>query len=172
MYCPCALSLAHVVERFRDHLSYTECLVRVRTPYRDYEKKTQLQVGLSSLMGLLMATSGCTVLEPLKPMARFHLPFSNVEETIFRATGMFLTAQWLRTSKGFKGHLDLSPLKEIYERIGRLNQDFSKRLAAASQEDAALNALVNLDCFASVFATIGPDEALEHLSPIFSYYLS
>ncbi len=172
VYCPSALSIANVVETFKDHLSYTDCLVRVKTPQRNYEKRTQLQAGLSSLIGLLMATSGCTVLEPLRPMARFHLPFSDVEETIFRATGMFLTAQWLRASRGFEGYLDLNPLREIYERITRLNRDFTKRLSQAVSEDAAVNAIVNLDCFATVFSSIGPEEALKHLSPIFSYYLS
>jgi len=62
----------------------------VTGPNRAYMHETPLHVALSSLIGLYMATGGCPVMERLKPMARFHLPFADEEETMFRAMSAYL----------------------------------------------------------------------------------
>lgn len=60
------------------------------TEERTYSKDTLLQQGLASLLGIVMTTSGCPVLEPLKPMVRFHLPFATLTETVYRMVSMCL----------------------------------------------------------------------------------
>jgi hypothetical protein len=40
-----------------------------------------------------VATSGCRYTAYFKPMARFHLPFANEEETAYRAISMYLLSQ-------------------------------------------------------------------------------
>jgi len=51
---------------------------------------------------------------------------------------------------------DLSEPK-IYKEIAIVNRDFVRRLRDASTEDANINALVGLDCFATMVPLIADD---------------
>jgi len=75
-YCPVAVNLSALVESFKDSVSFESTNVRVQTNERIYEKKTSLQKGLSSIIGMYMVTSDCPVMDKLRPMVRFHLPFA------------------------------------------------------------------------------------------------
>ncbi|MBJ6724123.1 DUF6901 family protein [Geomesophilobacter sediminis] len=147
-HCPVAANLADIVATFRGHLSFQEVQVTVLTRQRSFAAATSLQLGLSSLIGLVMATSGCPVLDPFRPMARFHLPFATVEETGYRMVSMYLTAQYFRHAEGLPTDLDLEGLKEICEAVEDLNAAFALRLWEAVDNDANVNSLINLDCFA------------------------
>ncbi|MBI1919455.1 MAG: hypothetical protein HYS23_00075 [Geobacter sp.] len=147
-FCPIACHLAEVVEAFRDHNSYDEVSVEVRVKERSYLKETTLQDGLGSLAGVIMATGGCPVLDLLKPMARFHLPFATVEETEFRMISMYLVAQYILQARGGEADWSLEGLAKTYARIERVNRSFVERIRAASVNDAGVNAIVRLDCFA------------------------
>ena len=57
-----------------------------------------------------MALSGCPVLEQLKPMARFHLPFASVEETIYRAASMYLAIMLQEPTQD-----NVDPLESLFE---------------------------------------------------------
>ena len=54
--------------------------------------------------------------------------------------------------------------------MSSVNRDFSERLKAASERDANLNALVNLDCFANLIP-LTIEETVEGIKPYFSAYL-
>ncbi|RMF19771.1 MAG: hypothetical protein D6758_01175 [Gammaproteobacteria bacterium] len=82
-----------------------------------------------------------------KPMARFHLPFSDEEETIYRAASMYLLAQYFRAQEGLEAELDLEGLRKAYQAIHIMNMDFSERLRAIAKGDSAVNAVVLLDLF-------------------------
>lgn len=148
LHCPAALSLVELVETFRDLLSYSDVEVMVVTQHRTVFRRTTVQKALSSLMGLYMATSGCPVLGRLKPMARFHLPFATREETIFRAVGAYLTAQYFLHKRSKPADLDLVGLREMYHEIHQVNVDMTNRLRHVTAGDASLNAVVLLDLFA------------------------
>jgi hypothetical protein len=94
-----------------------------------------------------MATSGCPILANFKPMARFHLPFATVQETIFRAAGAYFLAQYYRKQHGEPAGLDLTGLREIYRLTHEVNHGLSHRLRSISGGDANLNALVILDMY-------------------------
>ncbi|MEY2977186.1 MAG: hypothetical protein RLZZ435_1325 [Cyanobacteriota bacterium] len=94
-FCPMALSIQELIEAFQDKLSFNQVTVNVITQERTYSKSLALQRGISSLMGIYMATSGCPVMEKLKPMVRYHLPFASLEETIYRVISMYLFSQYL-----------------------------------------------------------------------------
>jgi hypothetical protein len=147
-YCPIALNLHHVVETFRDSASFERAVVTVVAPERSYTKVTTLQKGLSSLVGLIMVTSGCPIVDKLRPMARFHLPFATTVETFYRALSMYLVAQLLLMRSGKQPDWDLRGLVEIYDGIKQVNRDMSRRLASASTKDANVNALIILHAFA------------------------
>ena len=169
-YCPIALNMADVVDGFKDCSSFENVYVTVTMEQRAYSKKTSLQQGLSSLTGLIMATSGCPVLEYLKPMARFHLPFASIEETEFRMLSMYLVAQLKREAKGLAPDWKLEGLTDIYESVAEVNQGFAKRIAEVAKNDASMNALVNLDCFAKT-VPYAARSVLKDLDSIFNAYL-
>ena len=148
LYCPIAVQLGEVVEIFKNHNSYDEVTVEVVDSRRSYHKKTSLQEGLGSLVGIIMATGGCPVLAPLRPMVRFHLPFATMEETEFRMISMYLVAQFIRQKKGMQPDWTLEGLQAIYNKVCGVNQSFAKRIRAAAQNDVGINAIVILDCFA------------------------
>src|ERR1700752_750036 len=66
-HCPVAVSIAGVVVAFSRKISHEVVTVTVKSPERTYEKRLSLQQGLCSLLGLLMATSGCPHMDFLRP---------------------------------------------------------------------------------------------------------
>jgi len=147
-HCPTAVHLSGIVKSFREHNSFDEVTVEVTDKRRRYLKETSLQEGLGSLVGLIMATGGCPVLEPLRPMVRFHLPFATMEETEFRMVSMYLVAQYLRQKRGEQPDWSLDGLQAIYARVQEVNTSFAMRIRTAAANDAGINAIVILDCFA------------------------
>ncbi|MBI3004171.1 MAG: hypothetical protein HYY49_02000, partial [Ignavibacteriales bacterium] len=99
-HCPVAINLSRVVETFRNNDSFEQTTVTVETPQRTYTKNVQLQKGISSLIGMIMVTSNCPIMDRLRPMARFHLPFATSLETFYRTVSMYLTAQYFLVRKG------------------------------------------------------------------------
>jgi hypothetical protein len=147
-HCPLALSTVRPITDFKASISYERVKLTVTSPERTYFKECDLQTALSSFMGFLMATSGCPYFEKLRPMARFHLPFSTMEETIFRVVSSCLLGEIIlhRHNPDFS----LKGIVEMYEKIGQVNRQFMQRLYAATTMDSSLNAVVILDGFASV----------------------
>jgi hypothetical protein len=146
--CPTAVHLHRIADIFNAHNSYDEVTVVVDDGTRRFCKETTLQAGLGSMVGIIMATSGCPVLAPLRPMVRFHLPFASIEETKFRMVSMYLVAQYCRQQQGLQPDWSLQGLEEIYNDVRNVNDSFTKRIKSASKKDAGVNAIVLLDCFA------------------------
>ena len=119
-----------------------------------------------------MATSACPHLRPLKPLARFHLPFANLEETTYRIISMYLTAQYLQMRRGLAPDWDLKGLVHIYEDVQQVNRHFSRRLEALNAEDASTNALAILDTFANYIAFTIDESMLDDLELVFGAYFS
>lgn len=149
-HCPIAVNLAPVVDAFKDFYAYESVQVVATTRERSYSKAATIQEGLSALLGIIMVTSGCPVMERLKPMVRFHLPFAALEESTYRMLSMYLTAQLYRHRKGLPTDWNLNGLDAIYQDVGEVNESFAKRLLAAAKKDANVNAMVNLDCLAKM----------------------
>lgn len=147
-HCPVAVNITEVVEKFESLISFHETTVTVTMEDRTYSSKTTIQMALSSLLGLLIATSGCPHTMFLRPMAHFHLPVANTEDTIYRAVGMYYIGQYFRNDMGRSATLDLSGLMELYEKVETVNAHLLHRIQSVTSEDAPLNAIVTLDCFA------------------------
>lgn len=170
-YCPVAVNLSKLVDTFHNEVSFQSTVVTVETPQRTYEKKTTLQKALSSIIGVYMVTSDCPVMDKLRPMSRFHLPFATTMETFFRQVSMYLMAQLLLERKGKKPDWSLKGLLEIYKAVNLVNKGMSQRLLNASEKDANVNAVVILHSFGdgiSYFIEGGLDE----LEPMFSVFLN
>lgn len=169
-YCPISANFAGIVEEFKNFLSYERVSVTVACDERFYSKETTIQGGLSPLLGIIMTTGGCPIMEQLKPMVRFHLPFASLDETIYRGVSMHLIAQYLRNQDGKAASWSLDGLQKIYTEVGQVNQGFANRMRAAAKKDANVNALVNLDVFASMM-TLAADDTLQKFRPYFSALL-
>lgn len=170
VYCPIARNFAEIAEPFKDMLSHEMVNVSVRTDERTFSKETMIQHGLSPLVGIIMTTSGCPIMEHLKPMVRFHLPFASLDETIFRMVSMYLMVQYYRSQDGEPAAWNLNGLMEAYAKVSIVNRDFANRLRDAAKKDANINALVNLDCFAAMMP-FAAEETLRNLKPYFGAYL-
>lgn len=170
IYCPISANLAGIVEEFKNFLSHERVSVTVACEERFYGKETTVQGGLSPLLGIIMTTSGCPIMEQLKPMVRFHLPFASLDETIFRGVTMYLTAQYFRHQDGKTSAWSLDGLGKIYSEVGQVNRDFANRMRAAAKKDANVNALVNLDVFAKMMA-LAVEDTLGRLKPYFASLL-
>ncbi len=169
-YCPLALSLVDLVQLCKDVASYEEMEVEVETPERTTRASTTVQRGVASLMGLVIATSGCPHTTFFRPMARFHLPLASEEETIYRATSTYLLAQYFRRRRGAPFDLDLQGLVDAYRRIHVVNTHVAKRLWQAVNKDSSLNALILLDLFSKAMPdTI--EDSLEEIRYLFEPFL-
>jgi len=170
LYCPVALNFVDIAEQFKDLVSHEDVVVTVTTEERIFAKDTTIQQGLSPLIGIIMTTSGCPILEHLKPMVRFHLPFASLDETVFRMVSMHLLVQYYRNQDGLSTEWRLDGLTRVYAEVGLVNRDFANRLRDAAKKDANINALVNLDCFAAMVPLVA-DDTLKAIKPYFSAYL-
>ncbi|MEJ2037836.1 MAG: hypothetical protein P8X55_02740 [Desulfosarcinaceae bacterium] len=165
--CPIALNLMELVETFKDVFSYHDCEVTCKSAERDYVKKTSVMEGLSAIFGVIMATSDCPVMEFLKPMARFHLPFATIEETTVRTASMFLLAQYFKSKDQQGITCDFSTLEKHYTRVQKVNEGLLQRINSISSEDADKNAIITLHSL-SQFLSMEIDYSLSSLEYIFS----
>lgn len=141
-HCPAAVRAHEVLSTFRNARSFDTVTVEVDTTQRQFRKTLPLQEALQSLLGLLMATSGCPVLGRFRPLASFHMPFSSFEETLFRTVGAYLIHQYFEARDDGDPDWDLDGLKDFYRLLEDLNRDFSMRIKAVEENDAISNAIV------------------------------
>lgn len=147
-YCPIALNFVDLFDFFKSIDSYHDTEVEIEAPERSYCKKTTVQRGLGSMLGIYMVTSGCPVMEVLKPMVRFHLPFASIEETIFKSIGSYLIGQYFLLRQGKEADFKLEKLRSLYLEIQKVNSGIVRRLRPVIAKDAFANAIISLDAFA------------------------
>lgn len=169
--CPLAESIAAIVGQFAEVLSYHELDLEVEIDERIVLQKTTAQRALSSLLGLIMAVSGCPHTAFFKPMARFHLPLANEEETIYRASSMYLLAQYFREHEGKNSNYSLEGLEKIYKNMQIVNTSVVERLRGASKADSSVNAVIMLDMYARIIPYVIED-ALEDVRYLFEPFFA
>ncbi|MCC7263008.1 MAG: hypothetical protein IT369_10845 [Candidatus Latescibacteria bacterium] len=169
--CPIAANLVDLVDFFKETMSYDEVDVHIETDQREYTKHTSVQQALSSVLGIYMVTSGCPVMDQLRPMVRFHLPFATVEETTYRVISMYLMAQYFRHKRGLRPDWELTGLVPIYEQVQTVNRTFLQRLNHLKGKDANANALVILDSFAGYVTFSLNTDLLDEVEGLFKPYL-
>jgi hypothetical protein len=169
-YCPVAANLSSLIEAFKFSTSYESVFVVVETPERSYAKQTTVQNALSSLMGIYMVASNCPILDKLRPMVRFHLPFASATETVYRSVTMYLLAQYFKKQKGKKPDWELERLVDLYKEISKVNKGMWNRLSAASSFDANVNALIVLNTFGDALR-FSIKKGLDDLEKLFGNYM-
>ncbi len=144
-HCPIAVNLTGVVDAFRDAASFEKVHLFIHSQSRSYQKDTSLQEALSAMLGIYMVSSGCPIMDHLRPMLRAHIPFSTPQETTYRFLSMYMLAQYFLHRRGKKADLELKDLKTLFHNVRLVNKHFWQRFASTRMKDASLNALVVLD---------------------------
>ena len=169
-HCPVAGSLVGLVDHSDDFMSHDDIRMEVYMPERVIAKDTTVQRAVSSMLGLLVATSSCPHTEFMKPMARFHLPLASEEETIYRATSMYLLAQYFRRRQGQEYDMELQGLVEIYRNLAIINRAMATRLREICSRDSTVNAVVLLDLFTKTLpGTI--EDSLREIKYLFAPFM-
>ena len=165
-YCPIAANLSELVIAFKDTASYKSCLVSCLSSARTCSKETTVQDGLASIMGIIMATSGCPSMAILKPMARFHLPFATVEESMFRSASAYLLRQYFSHKQGENSDFFMNSIQEHYAEVEQVNGGILKRINMTSELDADKNAIITLNSLAQILM-MEVDENMDSLKQLF-----
>lgn len=166
-YCPIAANIADLVYAFKDTASHKSCLVSCISTARTCSKETTVQEGLASIMGIIMATSGCPSMSILKPMACFHLPFATVEESMYRSVSAYLLRQYFSHRSGENCDFFMHRIQEHYSEVQQVNEGILNRINMVSKMDADKNAIVTLNALAQILV-MEVDEDLESLRRLFS----
>jgi len=169
-HCPAAANLAPIVQRGEKLISIDQVDLQVTTAERISLQKTTAQRALCSLMGLVIATSGCPHTAFFKPMARFHLPLASEEETMFRATATYMLAQYFVKNEGGQADFDLEKLTNLYRTMQEVNMAMAKKVRSASKTDSSVNAIVLLDMYAKALPYV-IKQSLDELRYLFEPYL-
>jgi hypothetical protein len=167
-HCPAALQMASAVEPLKALVSFDTVGVTVIQAERTMYAQTSAQHAMSSVLGLVMATSGCPWTDHLRPMARFHLPFASEAETVYRSICMFLLA---REIGGVDAPDGFAALEDLYRNLHVVNRDMSRRLGAATRTDPARNAMALLDSYTTLLPA-ALECSLEELRPLFDAWQS
>lgn len=148
-YCPAALDLQDVIVAFKKEPAFQKVDVKVVAPNRSYTKRTGLEEGLRSMMGLIMATSGCPLLSELKPLALNHIPFSSNDEFVLRSVSIYLMQQYFNQREHLPADWELKGLVERNKRLQIVNQALWQRIHAVCEGDSSLKALLSFFSLAS-----------------------
>jgi len=165
--CPAAENLALLINDCEQTISFDTVELEVISKQRTISATTTAQKALSSLVGLVMATSECPHTQFFRPMAQFHLPLSSQEETTFRAISTYLLTQFFKNQQAQDVSYDLSGLMDIYNNMHIVNVHMNKRIKSAIESDTAINAVVILDILAITLPNY-LEEELNKLKPYFS----
>ncbi len=166
-WCPAALAIEEVVDRFEPQPSHALCTLEVTDERRTVlTQDVPVQLALRSIMGLLIGASGCPHTEFLRPMARFHLPLSSREETNYRVTTMWLMRDYFRVRRGGDANPAMAGLVEAYQALSVLNRALANRIRTTARTDAPINAVVSLDALA-MFVPMAIGAELDELEGLF-----
>jgi hypothetical protein len=167
-HCPAALQMAGALEPLKALVSFDTVGVTVLQFERKVYAETTVQQAMSSVFGLIMATSGCPWTDRLRPMARFHVPFAGETETLYRSVSMYLLSQeFVPREKRGAGAGGFAALEDLYQNLHVVNRDMSRRLGAAATTDPARNALALLDSF-TLLLPAALERSLDELQPLFT----
>ncbi|KRW62006.1 DUF6901 family protein [Pseudomonas sp. TTU2014-080ASC] len=164
-HCPAAVDLHRVIEDFQGLPAFQKASVSVRTPDREYAKYLGLEEGLRALLGVIMATSACPVLNKLKPMALHHLPFANSKEFTLRVVSLYLTQQYFNQREGRIADWDLKGLVRTFQQLQLVNQAFWQRIQATCEGDSNLKAFLSFFSMSSSI-TYSLETQLQKIRPL------
>ena len=146
--CPAATGFVPVVKQFASVSADLEIEIETVIADRRIIQKAPARRAVSSIIGLLFASSGCPHTAHFRPMVRYHIPLSDENETMMRAASMYTLSQYFKFQEGEQPDLELLGLKKIYEELQIVNRIMAERLQAADGTDISINTMILLDMYA------------------------
>ena len=160
-YCPAAIRLHDLVERFHNTSSIDQVEMAIVTEERKVIQKADLQRAIASMLELILPASGCPKTDHMRPLARFHLPLASEEENIFRITGMYLLGQYFRSISSQGGRIEFKGLIDLYAELAIMNKALASRLQNATRSDSVKNAITLLDMYSTLVPLLLEDQLAE-----------
>jgi hypothetical protein len=163
---------------FVEKLSHLSSIEEMKVDVTQFDRTRHVvapvQDILGSLLGLFIATSECPHTRFLRPMAYFHLPLADADETVYRVLSMYRLAQYFRKKKSGKAYAGFEKLGDLYGNMVEVNRKLSLRMRAAmsaqeNMSDGTINAITLLDAL-SQYVPASIDDAIDDLEPIFNSY--
>ena len=148
-HCPVAALLVDYSQRVGRMVSYAQVDLTVEQGTTTTTAKVPAQEALRSVLGLVMATSGCPHMSFFRPLARYHVPLADMELTILRAMSFYLVGQYFNGKEKPDWDTSFKGLLEIYKDAQEVNKGMADRLRSA-QVFTELNWLAALDTFAGM----------------------
>ena len=167
-HCPAAVDLHGVIEDFRNLPAFRKAGICVRTPEREYIKQAGLEEGLRALIGLIMASSACPLLAPLRPMAMQHLPFASNQEFVLRVVPLYLMRQYFNFREGRHADWELKGLVRLFQQLQLVNQAFWQRIHDTCVSDSNLKAFLTFFSLSSSIS-YSLETQLQKIRPPVSY---
>ncbi|HBT44214.1 MAG TPA: hypothetical protein DEB21_20095 [Rhodospirillaceae bacterium] len=148
-HCPVAALLVDYSQRVGRMVSYAQVDLTVEQGTTTTTAKVSAQEALRSVLGLVMATSGCPHMSFFRPLARYHVPLADMELTILRAMSFYLVGQYFGGKEKPDWDTSFDGLLAIYKNAQEVNKGMADRLRSA-QVFTELNWLAALDTFAGM----------------------
>jgi hypothetical protein len=165
-FCPVAANLAPLVEYFKERLSYEEVNMTVTTEARTYSKRTNLEEGLCSLLRFYLYTSGCPVLDRLRPLLETQLPFPTPQESLSQILSLFLLGNHLTKAQA-PAYKDLPAFVALLKEVQEINASLIRRLNTVATKDAIRNAMVLLNNLIYIPTKAIENQKLQQLERLF-----
>lgn len=143
--CPAAADIVCVLERF-SHFSSAEKLdIRYIAEDLDIKKNVDAQTALSAIIGSLIFTSACPILNANHFILKYIPPFTTDDQLSYHLLAAALIKNFFRQEKK-KHHVpfDLEQFKLDYYFLEDVFRNLLNRVREASSNDANLNAVVRL----------------------------
>lgn len=84
-YCPPALNMVKLVERFSEYNSFETVTLHVTNGAQKHSTTTDLQTALAYLYPVILLRSACPYAPLLRPMEKFIKPFPDLDDALFYA---------------------------------------------------------------------------------------
>jgi hypothetical protein len=165
-YCPAAKNLSLIGNVWDDKKSFDNAVLEVRQHFRVISGHVSIQVALSSLVGLLLATSDCPYLSFFRPLARFHQPLGNPEDAGMRVLMAYLA--YIGMTGGSSSEIRQA-IEAVYNNIDKVNKYLAGRITHSAGDNASVQAIVQLDCLSKLIR-LSIDDSIEQFEKLFSYY--
>lgn len=148
-HCPVAALLVDYGQRVGRMVSFEQVELTVEQGHTTTRANVSAQEALRSVLGLVMATSGCPHMSFFRPLARYHVPLADMELTILRAMSFYLVGQYFGGKEKPDWDTSFDGLIDIYKNAQEVNKGMADRLRNA-QVFTELNWLAALDTFAGM----------------------
>jgi len=165
-FCPVAFNISGLMKTFGPVVSTEKCFVRCVTHQRSYSKMTDVMSGLTSVLSLIILSSPCPYLLPIRPLARFHLPFFTPEESLARTISFYLLSQYFAKKRGDVPDWELEKLNKSFELLKMVQDGMMSRTKGFFEGDACVNALHSFHVMIE-FISFEIDSAIECLESSF-----